>query len=243
MKKILLLLLIIFLSQACCKNYTGTQPGNNRTLGGTSVTAHLVISKYLINQAGLISVEDWENTYAYLIDYSITDADNFHVLIERIINDANHTNKAAWLKLNGRYIDFDKSYETIEYSHNLRAANFSAPSRYYSIKLGNLKDSINAKGGSYKFDKYNQYVVPSITGNKLSFTLINDFDPDTYCFSIPLFRSIENLNNLSESDTLKFGLGMINESDVLIIKLAKNRQILYYDISKFPKLHNNLFDF
>lgn len=146
---------------------------------------------------------------------------------------------AAWLKLNDSMISFENAYDIIECAHmndDERAyeyMNLIAPTD--SMTLGSIKTRIANLGGLYT-DNYQHYLDFDFdTSGKITFSLITNYDPNAGCFSIPLFKSIEKNQGLSNNSIIEFRkVDLYGPNRIVFSVLDNNGKPIFYDFSQIP---------
>jgi hypothetical protein len=95
---------------------------------------------------------------------------------------------------------------------------------------------------------YQKYLM--FTGNyslqnnsDIDYVLVDDFDCKKTCYSIPLFKSLQQLNMTLSSDLFFTKAKLDNGKSIIIFKTSENATVGYFDISEDPKMVQLLFDF
>ncbi len=152
---------------------------------------------------------------------------------------------ADWLKKNGRFICFDDTHGFIEEAHKIKqqtTINQIEQSNliYTSYSLKAIKDKILAKGANFDFDRYFCYLTLTRNENQIVFDLLNDYDSNRNCYSIPCLRSIVLKNNFSDDTLFEFAEAIIDGNTTIIFRVKTNSPLSiegydYYDYSDEPK--------
>lgn len=153
---------------------------------------------------------------------------------------------ADWLKRNGRFICFNETHKIIEDAHKIKDQNVidvierSSPA-YTEFSLGQIKQKIVEKGGNFDFDRYYCYLTFTNSQGRIDFDLLNDFDSDKNCYSIPLLRGIVLKNNFNDATIFEFAETQVNTKTTIIIRVLIDSSSIpikydYYDYSDEPKI-------
>jgi hypothetical protein len=155
--------------------------------------------------------------------------------------------RAEWLQNNGPFICFRNTIPHITGRH-IVSSNYikllMSVSKSYDLTFKEFKDKVNKAGGVgyYNADNYDNYLIISISGDKVVISLSKTFNTEYVCYSIPLFRSIEQSNCLKDEDVISFVPITINNKSTIAFKIkTANNSIYYYDYSDEPKSRNNFY--
>ena len=151
------------------------------------------------------------------------------------------SDRAAWLKANGNYIDFTDSYSYIEAAHRIissselnQISNSSAV--YESIDLAGLKAILSNSHGDFSTFTYDYYSVISFNGSRqLQISMTDTFDSRRICYSIPLFRSIVAGFRLTDSSMFEFASVVIDGVAKIIFRIIDGNKYVYYNFSDEPR--------
>ncbi|GLB51658.1 hypothetical protein NBRC110019_06970 [Neptunitalea chrysea] len=146
------------------------------------------------------------------------------------------SDKADWLKKNGKNVCPDLLYSTTLIEHMVSVNNYRVTvdnqTTPLSIPFKAIKDSI----GNHKFYEY--YLNFYIKDNKVTFRKLTKFDENQNCYSIVLFKAIEKYMNLDVRSKIEFKSAKIetpNDTLNKIIIVIPGRGNLTLDISQIPK--------
>lgn len=197
-----------------------------------------------------IPTQDFDEWYSINRHYSCQEIDNLiYIKLSEIPDDGRHSKKAEWLKENGKYIDFDKSAQFIERSHNVTLTGGTLPIArrgFVDITLQEFKGAINKiVPNTYNDDCYNNYINIQLDpsnpdySKRIIITLENKFNYGKINFSIPLFRSIikNHESELGLNPILEFGEASIENFDTIFFKFRhSNFNFTFFDYTNYPTL-------
>lgn len=180
-------------------------------------------------------------------DYILGRNTNGNILVAlSLINENNEqTARAYWLSTNGVKIHFDESSKYILAAHTIPSSATIRPGKgKASISYGEIKSKINdfeipnvgSDPNRFNNDKYNHYAAISIVDSAVKIDLIDDFDPDVTCYSIPFLRSIANMSNVDDNTQFEFSDGLLNpgpdEKNIIYFQTGTGSR--YMDYSHIP---------
>lgn len=149
---------------------------------------------------------------------------------------------ASWLYDNQNYLSYSSSYEYIECAHLITDPNtisiVNRSPEVCQLSFTTIISKIEAAGGDFNNPSYLKYAKMVCQDNKVSVSMITQFDSQANCYSIPFLHSVLNRNpTLSLSSLVTFKTCMFPtesyEKVILSVNLGTNI-IKSYDFSQTP---------
>jgi hypothetical protein len=169
-------------------------------------------------------------------------ADLVYVDLDKIPENDARDARAGWLKTHQRYINFYESYRFIEKTHRIGnpevIEKIKSNAHFLKIKLKDLKGKINniqpADPSRYDDGMYEAYIAFAVDTNSVEVRLAN-FRHNEPNFSIPMLRSIDEVNRVNNDDEIEVAIVDLEKDKVasrnLVIRVKGTE---YYDISNEP---------
>jgi len=170
----------------------------------------------------------------------IDSEDNYYVYIdiEKLYNSTTQNN---WLDNYGKYIDYEKSKDTIEKLHSITDStiikaidNLISQNKYDCKTYKELKDHYNFTFDDKTYKQNNYHILSFDTNGKLNKANKGTYDNTKYCFSSPFLATIVDKNGIVDDNKFYFVLFKNTlGNDALGIKIDVNSG-KYYDFSQTP---------